>query len=145
MGQIKGGFGGMWGCGEKDKRKSRGVFLTGCVQSAAAEKTEQQGFFIRNCYGLWLTTLLWYFFFFRKTCLFSRVVFKVAWRWFWVWTVVWQCVFICVSMCMWACVCVSARSASHDLLLNEPLFLYNMNVELPSVYSDPCSVNVLLL
>lgn len=33
-------------------------------------------------------------------------------------------------MCVYVCVRACARLNPHDLLLNEPLFLYNMNVEL---------------
>lgn len=58
----------------------------------------------------------------------------------------------CLAVCVYICVCVyvSMRAclpdpSPHDLLLNEPLFLYNMNVEFQSVNSDSCSVNVLLL
>lgn len=74
------------------------------------------------CYGLWLTTLRWYFSpFFRKTCLFCRVVFfKVAWRWFQVWAVVWQRVFIRVFVYVSMRVRVCQTYSSRPSLLNEP-------------------------
>lgn len=78
-------------------------------------RCEQQSFVIASsvCYGLWLTMLLWYFFFFRKTCLcfFHVVFFKVAWRWKVRTAARWR---VAVRLC----ICVP------DLLL------YNMNVDL---------------
>ena len=59
------------------------------------------------CDGLWLTSLLWYFFCFleRHPCFYGVVFFKVACRWFRVGAAVWQraCPRVSVRLCLWAC------------------------------------------
>lgn len=112
----------------------RGVFLIRMLVSSSS-----QSFFMTTsvCYGLWLTALLGYLFFFSLSLSEKNML-------------VLSCCIFQSSMTMVSGLATRVRvceCVEESMCVRVPdpapygLFLYNMNVDLQSVYSDLCSVS----